>query len=102
MDIVDNLLEVLDWIREERMPDKIAVCCWNHSLQVERPFWHWANDHKAPKIFTYHFLCAQSLYIKRGKLSVRTYVTYVRNAGRGQLSSENDVIMRIFLPRELC
>ena len=33
-----------------------------------------------------------SLYIKRGKVSVRTYVrtyvSYVRNAGRGQLSSE--------------
>jgi len=29
-----------------------------------------------------------SLYIKRGKMSVRTYVTYVRNAGHGQLSSE--------------
>jgi len=40
-----------------------------------------------------------SLYIKRGKVSVRTYVTYVRNAGSGQFSSEwrhneNDVIMR--------
>jgi len=37
-----------------------------------------------------------SLYIKRGKVSV---FTYVRNGGRGQLSSEwrqneNDVIMR--------
>ena len=43
-----------------------------------------------------------SLYIKRGIRCpyVRTYVTYVRNAGRGQLSSEwrhkeNDVIMII-------
>jgi len=40
-----------------------------------------------------------SLYIKRGKVSIRTYVrSYVRNGGRGQLSSElrhneNDVIM---------
>jgi len=30
-----------------------------------------------------------SLYIKRGKVSVRAYVrSYVRNGGRGQLSSE--------------
>jgi len=39
-------------------------------------------------------------YIKRGKVSVRTYIrSYVRNGGRGQFSSEwrhneNDVIMR--------
>jgi len=50
------------------------------------------------------FICIQfgclqlsSLYIKRGKVSVRTYV---RNAGRGQLSSEwrnndNDVTLII-------
>jgi len=41
----------------------------------------------------------KSLYIKRGKVSVRNERTYVRNGGRGQLSSEwcyneNDVIMR--------
>jgi len=41
-----------------------------------------------------------SLHIKRGKVSVHTYVrTSVRNGGRGQLSSkwrhnENDVMMR--------
>jgi len=29
-----------------------------------------------------------SLYIKRGKTSVRNVRTYVRNGGRGQLSSE--------------
>jgi len=29
-----------------------------------------------------------SLYIKRGKVSVRNVRTYVRNGGRGQLSSE--------------
>ena len=42
---------------------------------------------------------AQSLYIKRSKVSVRTPHTYVRNGGCGQLSSEwrhneNDVITR--------
>jgi len=29
-----------------------------------------------------------SLYIKRGKLSVRNVRAYIRNGGRGQLSSE--------------
>jgi len=42
----------------------------------------------------------KSLYIKRGKVSVRMYVKYVRNAGHGQLSSkwrhnEDDIIMRM-------
>ena len=36
-----------------------------------------------------YLIVGKSLYIKRGKVSVRvTYATYVRNAGRGQLSSE--------------
>ena len=33
-------------------------------------------------------LLCKSLYIKRGKVSVRNVRTYVRNGGRGQLSSD--------------
>jgi len=48
---------------------------------------------------TQRYYNSKSLYIKRGKVSVRNVWTFVHNAGRGQLSSEwrhneNHVIMR--------